>query len=88
MYKFCEKLVNFWESVLGMEIFGHAAQRHVWRRLNTAYQYEHFLPAVKRSGGEVMIWSNFAATETGHLGVIESSRECQSIWVMNPKHSS
>lgn len=79
MYKFCEKLVNFWDSVLGMEIFGHTAQRHVWRRLNTAYQYEHFLPAVKHSGGEVMIWSHFAATGTGHLGVIESSCECQSI---------
>ena len=60
---------DFWNNVLWtkVEIFGHNAQQHVWRKPNTAYQHKHLIR------WRVMIWACSAATGPGHLAVIEST---------------
>ena len=68
---------DFWNNVLWtdqtkVELFGHNAQQHVWRKPNTAYQHKHLIPTVKHGGGGLMMWACFAATGPGHLAVIES----------------
>ena len=67
---------DFWNNVLWtdqtkVEMFGHNAQQHVWRKLNTIYQHKHLIPTV--TGGGLMIWTCSAATGPGHLAVIEST---------------
>ena len=69
---------NFWDNVLSIhqtkvEMFGHNAQQHIWRKPNTAYQHKHLIPTVKHGGGGLMFWACSAATEPGHLAVIEST---------------
>ena len=49
------KLKDLWNNVLWtdetkVEMFGHNAQQHVWRKPNTAYQHKHLIPTVKHCG--------------------------------------
>ena len=72
------KAQDFWNNVLWteqskVEMFGHNAQQHVWRKPNTAYQHKHLIPTVMHGGGGLMIWACFTATGPEHLAVIEST---------------
>ena len=69
---------DFWNNVLWtdetkVQMFGHNAQQHVWRKPNTAYQHKHLIPTVKHGGEGLMMWACSAATGPGHLAVIEST---------------
>ena len=57
---------DFWNRV---EMLGHNAQQHVWRKPNTASQNNHLIPTVKHGGGGLMMWACSAATGPGHLVV-------------------
>ena len=51
---------DLWNNVLWtdeskVEMFGHNAQQHVWRKSNAAYQHTHLVPTVKHSGERVGI---------------------------------
>ena len=68
---------DFWNNVLWtdqtkVEMFGHNAQQHVWRKPNTTYQHKHLIPTVKHGGGGLMMWACSTTTRPGHLAVIES----------------
>ena len=59
---YLNKPQDFWNNVLwtdqtNVEMFGHNAQQHVWRKPNTAYQHKHLIPTVKHGGGGLMIWA-------------------------------
>jgi len=63
---------DFWNNVLWIskvEMFGHNAQQHVWRKPDRAYQHKHLIPAVKHGGGGLMIWAYFAAARPRQLAV-------------------
>ena len=68
---------DFWNNVLWtdetkVEMFGHNARRHLWRKPNTTYQHKHLILTVKHGGGGLMIWTRFVAAGPGNL-IIEST---------------
>lgn len=40
-----------------VETFGHNAQRHIWRKPNTAYQQKHLILTVMHSGGGLTLYT-------------------------------
>ena len=73
-----DKPQDFWNNVLWtdetkVEISGHNAQQHIWRKPNTTYEHKHVILTVKHSGGGVIIWACFTAAGPRHLALIEST---------------
>lgn len=81
-----EKPEAFWKSILWtdeskIELFGHNQNRHVWRKVNTAYHQKNLLPTVKHGGGNVKIWACFSSSGPGQLhivqGIMNSEEYCK-----------
>jgi len=58
--KTCE-IMSFGQTTK-VEMFGDNAEHHVSRKLNTAFQHKHLIPAVQHCGEGLMIAACFAAT--------------------------
>ena len=50
-----------------MELFGHMDASYVWRKKEAAYNPKSTIPTVKHSGGSLMFWDSFSASDPGSL---------------------
>ncbi len=48
-----------WSDETKIELFGINSTRHVWGRMNDAYDPKNTIPTIKDGGGNIMLWGVF-----------------------------